>query len=39
VYFAFVLNWCAPEGDDPQTVEKFFAAINAALARARDSLS
>ncbi len=39
VYFAFILNWYAPEGDDPQTVEKFFAAINEALTRVRDALS
>ena len=38
-YFAFILNWYAPEGDDPQTVEKFFAAIHEALTRVRDALS
>jgi beta-lactamase class A len=39
VYFAFILNWYAPEGDDPQTVEKFFAAIHEALTRVRDALA
>jgi beta-lactamase class A len=38
-YFAFMLNWYAPEADDPHTVEKFFAAINEALTRARDFMS
>jgi len=39
VYFAFILNWYAPERDDPQTVQKFFAAIHEALRRVRDALS
>jgi beta-lactamase class A len=39
VYFAFILNWYAPEGDDPQTVQKFFAAVHEALRRVRDALS
>jgi beta-lactamase class A len=39
VYFAFILNWYAPEGDDPQTVQKFFAAIHEVLRRVRDALS
>jgi beta-lactamase class A len=39
VYFAFILNWYAPEGADPQTVEKFFAAIHEALRRVRNALS
>lgn len=39
VYFAFILNWYAPEADDPQTVQKFFAAIHEALRRVRDALS
>jgi len=38
VYFAFILNWYAPEELDPQTVEKFFAAIHEALRRVRDAL-
>jgi beta-lactamase class A len=38
VYFAFILNWYAPEGDDPQTVGKFFAAVHEALRRVRDAL-
>jgi beta-lactamase class A len=39
VYFAFLLNWYAPEGDDPQTVRKFFAAIHEALTRVTEALS
>ena len=39
VYFAFILNWYAPEGDDPRTVEKFFAAIHEALTRVRNALT
>src|SRR5437870_1328523 len=39
VYFAFILNWYAQEGDDPQTVERFFAAIQEALTLVRDALS
>jgi len=39
VYFAFILNWYAPEADDPLTVRKFFAAIHEALRRVRDALS
>ena len=39
VYFAFILNWYAPEGEDPRTVQKFFAAIREALTRVRDALS
>jgi beta-lactamase class A len=39
VYFAFILNWYAPEGDDPRTVDKFFAAIHEALARVKEALS
>jgi beta-lactamase class A len=39
VYFAFILNWYAPEGEDPQTVGKFFAAVHEALRRVKDALS
>jgi len=39
VYFAFILNWYAPERDDPQTVSTFFAAVGEALRRVRDALS
>jgi len=39
VYFAFLLNWYSPEGDDPHTVEKLFAAIREALKRVREALS
>jgi len=38
VYFAFILNWYAPERDDPQTVGKFFAAVHEALRCVRDGL-
>lgn len=39
VYFAFVINWDAPEANDPETVDKFFAAINTALSLVINSLS
>ena len=39
VYFAFLLNWYAPEANDQRTVDRFFAAINEALTRIRDFLS
>jgi beta-lactamase class A len=39
VYFAFILNWYAQEGNDPRTVEKFFAAIQEALTLVMDALS
>lgn len=39
VYFAFVINWYAPEAEDPETVHKFFAAINTALSLVMNSLS
>lgn len=38
-YFAFILNWYAPEAGDSATVQKFFAAINEALTRVREFLS
>lgn len=30
-YFAFIINWYAPEGEDPETVSAFFAAIHHTL--------
>jgi len=39
VYFAFVINWDAKEPSDPETVRQFFAAINHALTRVKNSLS
>jgi len=31
VYFAFIINWYAQSGDDPDTVEWFFEAIDESL--------
>jgi len=39
VYFAFVVNWYADEGEDPKTVDAFFAAIHHTLKEIRDKLS
>ena len=39
VYFAFIINWYAPEADDPETTDNFFAAINNALSLVMNSLS
>jgi beta-lactamase class A len=39
VYFAFIINWFTPEAEDPETVAKFFAAINTALSLIMNSLS
>jgi beta-lactamase class A len=39
VYFAFIINWYAANQDDPQTVNKFFAAINLTLTRIKARLS
>lgn len=39
VYFAFVINWYAESGDDPETVNQFFSAIYQALTLVKDSLS
>jgi beta-lactamase class A len=39
VYFAFIINWYASSADDPDTVAKFFSAINQALTGLRDLLS
>jgi len=38
-YFAFILNWYAPEADDSATVQKLFAAINESLTRVKEFLS
>ena len=38
-YFAFLLNWYSPEANDPDTVEKFFGAINETLERVKHFLS
>ncbi len=32
VYFSMVLNWDAPEGDDPQTEKAFYRAIHKSIA-------
>ena len=39
VYFAFIINWDAAELNDEETVRQFFAAIQHALVRIRNSLS
>jgi beta-lactamase class A len=39
VYFAFIINWFAPEADDHETVHQFFSAINTALSLVMNSLS
>jgi beta-lactamase class A len=39
VYFAFIINWYAANGEDPETVSRFFSVINHALTCVRDSLS
>jgi beta-lactamase class A len=39
VYFAFILNWYAESGDDPETVDQFFNAIHQSLTRVKDALS
>jgi beta-lactamase class A len=39
VYFAFVLNWDAESGDDPDTVDRFFSAIHQALSLVKESRS
>jgi len=35
-YFAFIINWDAPELEDPKTVHQFFAAINQTLTLIKD---
>ena len=37
VYFAFIINWQA-DGDDPETVKRFFSAINQSLTLVTSSL-
>ena len=39
IYFAFIINWYAESGDDPDTVAQYFSAINESLALVIDSLS
>jgi beta-lactamase class A len=39
VYFAFIINWYSAEPSDPDTVNKFFSAINRSLTQIRDSLA
>jgi beta-lactamase class A len=39
VYFAFIINWSAPEAEDHQTVHQFYSAINTALSLVMNSLS
>ena len=39
VYFAFILNWYAQNTEDPDTVSRFFAAINASLTMLKAALS
>lgn len=39
IYFAFIINWYTSDAEDPETVDKFFAAINAALSLVMNSLS
>jgi beta-lactamase class A len=39
VYFAFIINWNAPAADDPDTVNRFFDAINRSLTLVKEGLS
>ena len=39
IYFAFIINWYAQTGDDPDTVERFFEAINESLSLVVSSFS
>jgi beta-lactamase class A len=39
VYFAFIINWYAESAEDPETVRRFFAAINESLALVKSALS
>jgi beta-lactamase class A len=39
VYFAFVINWYEKDAEDPETVARFFAAINESLTLVKASLS
>jgi beta-lactamase class A len=38
-YFAFIINWDTPSEKDPETVEKFFGAINRTLASIQQRLT
>ena len=38
-YFAFIINWNAPAADDPDTVNRFFDAINRSLTLVKEGLS
>lgn len=38
-YFAFIINWYAASGDDPETVHQFFSAIQQALTGVKNLLS
>ena len=39
VYFAFIINWHTPSEQDPDTVEKFFGAINRTLASVQQTVT
>jgi len=39
IYFAFIINWYAQSGDDAETVERFFEAINESLSLIVSSFS
>lgn len=39
VYFSMILNWDAPQGDDPETVKAFFGAIHRSIALLQRRLS
>ena len=39
VYFAFIINWYAPAGDDSRTVNQFFNAIYQSLTLIQKVLS
>jgi beta-lactamase class A len=39
VYFSIILNWDAPQADDPQTVNALFGAINKSMALLQRRLS
>jgi len=39
VYFAFAVNWIAGSDTDPETVDRFFAAVSDSLSLVKASLS
>jgi len=39
VYFAFIINWYAQSAADPQTLDRYFSAIDASLTLVKDALS